>query len=704
LRDHSVQRAIDAPGLLAEARGHPLFLAELVRHLANRSTGAAGAALDDAIFARVSRFAEPPRELLRVVAAAGTPIARSVAAEVAGLSAAELSEHAEALRTAQLVRISGGRSTDTIEPFHDRVRESIYDRMSARDRTALHGRLAHVLEAQGAGPEVLFGHLEKSGQRQQAAEKAEAAAAAAARTLAFDRACTLYRSALELGSHPPDEKRRLLAALGDALTNAGRAGEAADTFVAASTTGTLERTERTELMRRAAEQYLMGGHLENGLGATRMLLAEFGTALPAGRTAALSRLLWRQTRLWLHPLTWRRRPLQDIDRDALARVDTYWSVGAGLSMVDSVRGMLFVLGGTLHALEVGEETRVSRALCAASIAYSGLGNRRQAGRLKDAARRSANSYGGERTRFYAEMAQSAYDFLIENEWRASLKGIEQAQATWRASGRTEGWESDVAEQFACWSLENLGRIRELDERVPARIRAAQRAGNRFVEVSFRSYFASIHLRRDRPETARADIEDAIASWLPGSDELGNQQFLALRSLTFTALYANDVEAVGDALEQRWQRFFSSLSRYVELLLQDALMLLGGLSLARAAEAARRGDAAATRSHLRAARRRIDRLSRIGLPMAQESTLRLRAGLAACSGDLQSATFWLREALARAQRSDSQLQVAAIQRRLGALLGGSEGGALRAGGQTWMATEGFASPDRMTTAILPGWPG
>lgn len=701
LRQLPVERAADANKILAEARGHPLFLAELVRHLAN--PGTPGTALDDAIFARVSRFADSPRELLRVVAAAGAPIPRAVAAEVAGLSAAELSEHAELLRLDQLVRISGGRATDIIEPFHDRVRESIYDRMSGRDRTAIHGRLAQALEAHGASPDVLFGHLEKAGEWKRAAEKAEAAAAAATRTLAFDRACTLYRRALELGSHPPDERRRVLAALGEALTNAGRAGEAADTFVAASSTGMVGPAERTEFMRRAAEQYLMGGHLEPGLSASRALLVELGTTLPVRRAAALSRLLFSQARLWLHSLDWRRRSEDEVDRDAIARVDTYWSVGAGLSMVDSVRGMLFVLGGALLALEVGDETRVGRALCAASIAYSGLGNRRQARRLIDAARRGADSHGSDRTRFYAAMAQAAYDFLIENEWRASLKGIEQARASWHASGRTEGWESDVAEQFACWSLENLGRIRELDERVPARIRAAQRAGNRFVEVSFRSYFASIHLRLDRPDEARRDIEDAIASWLPGSDDFGNQQFLALRSLTWIALYAGDAESVGDVLEQRWQRFFSSLSRYVELLLQDALMLLGGLSLARAAEARRRGDPAATRAHLRTARGRIHRLARIRLPMAQESTLRLRAGLAACSGDPVTASHWLREALTRALRSDSQLQVAALRRRLGATLGGSEGASLRAEGDAWLAAEGFVNPDRMSAAILPGWP-
>jgi hypothetical protein len=90
-------------------------------------------------------------------------------------------------------------------------------------------------------------------------------------------------------------------------------------------------------------------------------------------------------------------------------------------------------------------------------------------------------------------------------------------------------------------------------------------------------------------------------------------------------------------------------------------------------------------------------------MADESTLRLRAGLAACAGDRDEAVRWLREALGRTTRAESWLQVAAIRRRLGAVLGGSEGAALRADGDAWMAAEGFVSGDRMTAAFLPGWP-
>jgi hypothetical protein len=84
-------------------------------------------------------------------------------------------------------------------------------------------------------------------------------------------------------------------------------------------------------------------------------------------------------------------------------------------------------------------------------------------------------------------------------------------------------------------------------------------------------------------------------------------------------------------------------------------------------------------------------------------LRLRAGLAAWSGDDDAALRHLRQALREADEADTALHAAAIRLRLGAMLGGSEGAALVADGQAWMADQRLQNPARMTAALLPGWP-
>ena len=703
LAQHGAPPAIDSAAILDEAEGHPLFIGELVRHLVRQPEQARARTLNDAISARVADLPPAARTLISVVAVAGVPIGQAVAARAADLAPVDYLEQLETLRAGQLVRISGVRIEDSIEPYHDRIRETVYARLGPGERVRLHRRLGLLLEEAGASADLLFSHFEKAGERVAAARHGETAAAAAARTLAFDRAAELYRRAIALGRPADGERVQLLTALGDALTNAGRAQEAAEAFLEAALTAGVERDQLFDLRRRATEQLLMGGHLEAGLDATRTLLADSGLHFPEGVAGAFARLAWQQARLALRPLRWQPRRDDDLSAATRQQLDVYWSVGAGLSLVDSVRGMLFSLGGALAALDRGDEARIARALSTAAISEAGLGSRRRARRLADAACRAAESDGSERARFYGLMARQGCTFLLDNDWRACLATSDEAARLWRAAGHVAaGWEWDASEQFACWSLDNMGRLRDVRERVPARIRAAQRAGNRFMEVNFRSFFANVHLAVDDAAEARRDVSDAIASWLPGRDDFGNQHYLALRSLTYIAMYDGTVDAQAARLEPQWRRFSGSLLRHVVLLKQDGLMLTAGFALARAVEARRRGDLREAARLLRVARRDAAALARVPIPMAQAAAPRVLAGVAALAGDEEGAVRHLREALARAEATGEALIAAAIQLRLGELLRGGEGADLTGLGQTWMAREGVVHPARMTAALVPGW--
>ncbi|HEX4457841.1 MAG TPA: AAA family ATPase, partial [Polyangia bacterium] len=704
LAQHHAPPTLDRAAILAEAEGHPLFLDELVRHLAHAPTATGARTLNDVISARVAVLPLAARTLLSVVAVAGVPVAQSLAARVAELESADYAAQLETLRSGQLVRVAGVRREDTIEPYHDRVRETVYQRIGAGERVRLHRKLGLLLEEAGASADLLFSHFEKAGERVLAARHAETAAAAATRALAFDRAAELYDHALVLGRHSDADRGRLLAALGDALTNAGRPQEAAAAFLDAATTPGRSRDELLELHRRAAEQLLMGGNLEAGLDATRALLAALDLPFPETFAGAMAKLAWRQARLTLRPLRWPKRQADALPADARRLLDVYWSVSAGLGLVDSVRGVLFAIGGALVALDYGDEARIARALSTAGIAEAGLGSRRRATRLVDAAVRAADSDGGDRARFYGTMARQGCTFLIDNDWPRVLQLGDEAARLWRASGHVAaGFEWDATEQFNCWALDNMGRLREVNERVPLRIRSAQRSGNRFMEIAFRSFFANVHLTVDDAETARRDVSDAIAGWLPGRDDFGNQHYLALRSLTYIALYAGDVDAVADALTAKWQRFYGTLLRHVLLLQQDGRMLTAQLALARAVNARQRGDATAAAALVRSARHDAAALARVKLPMARAALPRVLAGLAALAGDDAAAVGHLREALVRAEANHAALYAAAIRRRLGALVGGSEGAALVAAADAYFAGEGVRHPARMTAALVSGWP-
>ncbi len=750
-RDEVATSDQDLTSILQSSRGHPLFLEELARYVERPRARREAATVDDAICARVDELDPETRDVLEVIAVAGASTPQSVIAEAAGMPFAAYAKSAAALHTARLVRVRGTRSEDAVEPYHDRVREAVYARLEAPARASIHRALGATLERQNNAPDLLHHHFEAGGDVERAARYAERAADLAARALAFERAATLYRSALQGGSPDPERRRRLLTALGQSLVDAGRSKEAGDAYLEASRTGVqmarrhslpsesvtgvqiarrhslpsesvtgvqIARRHslpsesvtgapaedvRLDLLRRAGEQLLMSGHLRPGLAAVAEVLDAFGLSLPTRRTVALARLGWYRWRLARSALRWPARSAEQVTKSAAARIDLCWSVGAGLGLVDSIRSILFVDLGALLAVAEGDELRIARALSAAAVGEGGLGHRSNAARLGEACRRAAEGAGTDRARFYATLASATYRFFLENDWRGCVEGTREAQRLLANEGRTEGWETDVVEQFACWSLDNMGRFRELRARVPAKIRAAQKAGNRFIEVNFRTQFVNLHLIDDRPDDARRDVLDAIASWPRVDSEIANQDYLALRNLTYVALYQRDLDELARK-EAEWARYFGSLLSRVAFLRQDALFWSGAAALVRA-RAGRGGERA---RGVRIAARAVRDLERFDLPMAAANALHLRAGIAACAEDFAAARDALSQALVLAERQATELHAACIRWRLAEVLAGKssqpseEARGLAAMAREWMKAEEVRAPERLVEAVLPGW--
>ncbi|HEU4611522.1 MAG TPA: protein kinase, partial [Kofleriaceae bacterium] len=148
-----------APQIIAETRGHPLFIRELARQPVMMR-------LDEAIWARASRLEPGAQQLLAAVAVAGSPIPRHVVATMTGTATAELEAHVAALTRESLVRVHGpadagqgaqggrgaqvGRGAQEIEPFHDRIREAVLAHQPFERQRELQHALARALEVAGA--------------------------------------------------------------------------------------------------------------------------------------------------------------------------------------------------------------------------------------------------------------------------------------------------------------------------------------------------------------------------------------------------------------------------------------------------------------------------------------------------------------------------------------------------------------------------
>ncbi len=241
------------------------------------------------------------------------------------------------LRSARLIRCLGQAPNEEVEIYHDRIRETVVAHLSSESVRWNHERLALALLNSGSvDPEILAAHYRGAGQTERAFEYYTLAADQAAAALAFDHAARLYRVALELHSGTAAQAGALWRKLGDALANAGRAGEAAQVYGKAAETAT--PAETLELKRLESTQLLLSGHVEDGLALLRTLLGPLGLSMPLTARHAWMSLFRYRFLLKLHGLKFRKREESEIPAMALARIDLCWSAVAGLSMSEPIRG------------------------------------------------------------------------------------------------------------------------------------------------------------------------------------------------------------------------------------------------------------------------------------------------------------------------------------------------------------------------------
>jgi tetratricopeptide (TPR) repeat protein len=255
----AVAGSAPSPGLVRriheQTDGNPLFIAELLRGLAEMAAGGplTEEALDrmpvpegikELIGRRLAGLGEETRRVLVLAAVIGNNVPVTVLEAIAGGSADVLSALEDAEAAGILIE-----SRDAIDSFsftHALVREVLYEQPSVSRRVRVHLRVGEVLETlrdrgPGApGAAELSHHFYEArhvGGAAKAVEYAVAAAEQAARSVAYEEASAHYHralSALEIsGREDTGARCRLLLALGGTLMRAGDA-EARPMFLAAA--------------------------------------------------------------------------------------------------------------------------------------------------------------------------------------------------------------------------------------------------------------------------------------------------------------------------------------------------------------------------------------------------------------------------------------------------------------------------------------
>ena len=409
------------------------------------------------------------------------------------------------LRVARLVRTTTEEREGQVEPYHDRVRETVLARLDPERRRSCHLRLADAMEATGGAahdPQGLVRHLEGAGQADRAARQAELAAAAALDSLAFDQAAELFRTALRLGKFEDGDRQKLRIKLAEALTNAGRAQEASSAFLECASSA--DPQANLEYRRRAADHMLRSGHLEEGMGILSDVLRELGESIPSQRSALFA-TLGRRLRTRFRGLAWTPRQESDILPDRLRKIDAFHAVGVSLALIDPVRGSSFESRAVALALDAGDPIRLGPCLAMeagyqGSVGAKGLANgRRLVEEVKRIAEQTQNSYVGAVSRLMAgflDYHAGAFD--------SAVRGLGAVEREFRQLPGTY-FEQAFCHCFRLICLRNRGQLGELQRGFFEWVRDAERRGDRFTEASIRFNLNSIWLARDEPEEARRDL-------------------------------------------------------------------------------------------------------------------------------------------------------------------------------------------------------
>jgi hypothetical protein len=508
---------MDARQIVREAGGHPLFVAELARHAETAGAGSESLTLDDAIWERALALPEPALRALKLLAVASVPLPSHILELSTQLAPDAFERQLGLLRLGGFVRTATGRDPRRVEPYHDRVREAVLDRLGADEAVELHGALAPLLEQEpGIAAEHVARHYFDAGERDKAAALFERAARSAEEGFAFERAAQLYRLQLELRVLGPAERSAIHRQIGAALARAGLGRAAADAYAQAIEGA--DELSRVQLRYLSASHLLRSGYLAEGLEQLDQVLEGEGLSAPKSRFGALASLLWEHARTSLLGYRVAYRDVAAIAPKMLARVDALAAVAQGLAWIDGVRAAPVYKRGLRVALAAGERGRISFAMAGEAVMLSlgGVRNRRAVENVLALAREAAGGVDPARAQVHGALA------LVESsvacnlcDFRRSFKKANEAIALLEQQPAAEAyWERSSARVYRLFGHLYLGRMRAVNEESSAFLADAEARRDRWLAGILRcsTSFVRFKLGMVDPEGSGLELDEAFAPW------------------------------------------------------------------------------------------------------------------------------------------------------------------------------------------------
>jgi hypothetical protein len=684
-----------ARAVARESKGSPFLIEELVRSnrklSAERDSTLAVFTLGQIVDERLARMPDIARRLAESVAVAGRPLALSTLSDAVG-EPELVEQQLDELVAERLVRVGFRDGREVLEPSHDRIRETIVEKLPAEILRDRHARLAMALErTPEADLEAIAVHLLGAGDASRGSSFAERAAEQAEQKLAFDQSARLYGLAVDTGVHTADEERRLRTRLAIALEQAGRGPEAADAYIKAAAGA--PPLERLALERSAAEQLLGSGRIEEGALVLRRVLAAVGLKVPRTTLGAIASLLMGQLLLRLGGLRFDERTPDQVSAEDRARLDAIHAAASGFGIVDPILSGCLQTRFALLALRVGDRAHVLYAACGLMSQLAGRGG--PMGKIERAANEIAErlleAEGGWYAESYFQVCRGMALFF-RGRWKEAWQVLNlRGPPTATRSVAVNNYRL-----FSIYVLFYLGRLGEEARRAAQVLADAERRGDLHAIVNLRAAaLVDVSLAADQPDVAWEHIRVALERWTQKGFHIQHWQAL---------IWGAEIELYTGNGERAYERLARARGAYARSLLDQSQFIREITRFAQARSAVASAlDAPERRRRARLwqARKFARLIERASMPWTCPLASMVHAAAAAAEGNAIAAAEALRLAITQAEAADMMGHASAARHQLGCLLGDDEGRRLRQQAEDKMTAQGIRAPARFANMLLPG---
>lgn len=701
----------DAERIANESGGNPFIAEELAifareHDLSQRETLLS---LKDLISRRVATLSPPARRLLNCVALAGQPIAAHLAMAAVTVTYEDLDE----LVAANLVHAKRAHESSIhrhIECYHDRIRACIQDALSVGQREELWKRLAQTLSEQGsADPELLVRCFDSAGDRENACRWATVAGDRAAAALAFGHAATFYRKALELteslgsSSALVHSRLELTRKRAHALENSGRGLEAALAYQNAATMTSGD--DRVDLRRRAAQQLLITGHVNDGAALAEAVCREIGLDFPDPTAVPAPAISFTQLRPKLREVRRSSKPpsRRVITASEALRLRTADSVVVGLNRWRPVHAAGMAGQYLAMALDADDPLYLVRSLGLNVFVYAARmrSNQARTARFQALMVSIAHTDGRPELIGFAKLIQGVAAYHQQNYSKARVHFHDARGFLRQCSDVT--WELEAVDLHDQMSAYTLGHYADIARDTPFMVEQALLRGRIFAAAMMSGLSGMpAWLAQDDGAGYRAQLAHVHRYWQPRNPPLWPDYFLLLGEALLSVYEGNPelgfelIEAHGKTYGRATVTTASSNAnlRYAACRAACAASALACSSGPTAAAAKRTEWLAALDTSATA-------LERDGTLVARGLLELLRSAREFATADRLGALASLRRAVALLDDAELAMQAAAARRRLGQMIGGDEGRMLVEVGTAAMQSQSIKDIERMTELLCPG---